>query len=169
MPRGFRNASRDFKILRDGQMDSPHRLFRSECHRTRNCSRTKGASRRRSARVATATDKCTFRCALRHDRYCRSEFGSKMSCDAPSLGRLSRSFKEPSFSACTSSQWFSNRPSPEHSSRSGCLKEDLSASLRYASSGGSYGRQGVPVKMHTVPAGPVRHRSSVFAARAQLA
>ena len=35
--------------------------------------------------------------------------------------------------------------------------------------GAIYGKQGVPVKMQTVPAGPVRHRSSVFSARAQLA
>jgi hypothetical protein len=31
------------------------------------------------------------------------------------------------------------------------------------------GRQGVPVKMHTMLAGPLRHRSSVFSACAQLA
>ncbi len=32
-----------------------------------------------------------------------------------------------------------------------------------------HGRQGVPVKMQTVPAPPVRQRSSVFCARAQFA
>ena len=41
--------------------------------------------------------------------------------------------------------------------------------FRPAAGAQDQGRQGVPVKMHTVLAGPLRHRSSVFSACAQLA
>ena len=41
--------------------------------------------------------------------------------------------------------------------------------FRPAAGARDQGRQGVPVKMHTMLAGPLRHRSSVFSACAQLA
>lgn len=40
---------------------------------------------------------------------------------------------------------------------------------RFAPTNACQGRQGVPVKIHTVPLGPVRQRSSVSSARAQFA